>query len=64
MSRRSQGLQSGRKVNTPKNSLLSSKPLWNYYKIDESQWMKHIKPSLTGRLLTEWEATPRQDKGN
>ena len=23
------------------------------YKIDESQWMKHIKPSLTGRLLTE-----------
>ena len=32
------------------------------YRIDESQWMKHIKPSLTGRLLTEWEAMPRQDR--
>ena len=34
------------------------------YRIDESQWMKHIKPSLTGRLLTEGEAMPRQDKRN
>ena len=51
-------------VNAPKNSLLSSKPLWNDYKIDESQWMKHINSSQTGRLLTEWEAMPRQDKRN
>ena len=36
----------------------------NDYRIDESQWMKHIKPSLTERLLTEWEAMPRQYKRN
>lgn len=34
------------------------------YRIDESQWMKYMKPSLTGRLRTEWEAMLRRDKRN
>ncbi len=51
-------------VNAPKNSLLSFEAVMDDYRIDERQWMKHIKPSLRGRLLTEWEAMPRQGKRN